>query len=118
MFLCMKIRGGRGISSTIDNALAVSRPVAVSDCPMFRHILTASPSVCAEEVPLKTILKNGFTPVVELAKDWTNENLVWEYERILLKTLSIKSNVKSIKAFHRRFISKLNRTFSFPVKNN
>ncbi len=74
---------GRGISSAVDNALAVKRPVAVSRCPMFRHILQAKPSVCVEDNSLKEILQNGFAPLERITKDWTPGNLCWEYERIL-----------------------------------
>ena len=76
-------KGGRGLSSALDNALAVKKPIAISNCPMFRHILQARPSVCIEDNSLKEILKNGFSPLEKLASDWNEENLLWEYERIL-----------------------------------
>lgn len=76
-------KGGRGLSSALDNALAVKKPIAVSNCPMFRHILQAKPSVCIENLSLKEILKNGFSPLDKLATEWNEENLMWEYERIM-----------------------------------
>jgi SAM-dependent methyltransferase len=74
---------GRGISSAIDNALAVKKPIAVSGSPMFRHVHTAQPSVCIADNSLKTILGNGFAPLEMISRDWNAENLLWEYERIL-----------------------------------
>jgi SAM-dependent methyltransferase len=75
--------GGRGLSSAVDNALAVKRPVAVTRCPMFRHVLSASPTICIDDLPLKTIYKNGFAPMEKIARYWNREHLVWDYERIL-----------------------------------
>jgi SAM-dependent methyltransferase len=74
---------GRGLSSTVDNAMSVQRPVAVSDGVMFRHVFDAEPSVCVTRNNLKTIIQNGFATLEKHYKDWTAENLLWEYERIL-----------------------------------
>lgn len=107
---------GRGISSAVDNALAVKKPIAVSGSPMFRHILTASPSVCAENMSLKTIFKNGFEPLKRVAKDWNKENMVWEFERILNRVLSNKI-VTGKMGFIRTIQSKFNRLFTVPDKS-
>lgn len=78
-----KETGGRGLSSAIDHALAVKRPVAVNRCSMFRHILSVRPSVCVDDSSLKTIFNNGFAPLQKVAKDWDGAHLVLDYERIL-----------------------------------
>ncbi|MEJ7627236.1 MAG: hypothetical protein WKF35_10255 [Ferruginibacter sp.] len=108
-------KSGRGISSTCDFALAVKKPVAVSRCPMFRHILMAQPSVCIEDLPLKQILMNGFAPLEEISKEWTEENIRWDYERIvdvvLEKGLDRLQPGMGIK---KTFKSKLNKAFSVP----
>jgi len=110
---------GRGISSTIDNALAVKRPVAVSRCPMFRHILTAVPSVCIEDITLKQILNNGFEPLDQLSKYWTKESIIWEYERILNaiinnEKLSPKMGViKTLQSKYRRIFSLPDKSFTW-----
>lgn len=112
---------GRGISSAVDNALAVKKPVAISRCPMFRHILSANPSVCVDDHSLKTILTNGFQPLQEISKDWTAENLRWEYERILDAVLSHSKNpgksrmgiVRTIRSFVNRFFSSPDRSFTW-----
>ena len=93
--------GGRGISSAVDNALAVKRPVTVTRCPMFRHILSARPSVCVGDSSLKAIFNNGFVPLEKIAKYWDKAHLVWDYERILDRVLGssahpVKKEVRAI----------------------
>ena len=43
---------GRGISSAVENALAVRRPIAITRSNMFRHVLTglAEPPICVEAI--------------------------------------------------------------------
>lgn len=83
-------KNGRGISSAVDNALAVKKPIAISNCPMFRHILNTNPSICIEKLTLKEILKNGFEPLEKFIVEWDSKNMQWEYERIL-DTVFLKS---------------------------
>jgi SAM-dependent methyltransferase len=79
---------GRGLSSAVDNAIAVQRPVAVSDGVMFRHVFDVEPSVCVTKNNLKTIIQNGFAPLRKHYNEWNSENLLWEYERILNSVIS------------------------------
>src|SRR3989338_6056802 len=76
-------KNNRGLSSAIDNAMAVQRPIAVSDGVMFRHVLDVKPSVCIAKNNLKTIIQNGFAPLQKHYDEWNAENLLWEYERML-----------------------------------
>jgi SAM-dependent methyltransferase len=109
---------GRGLSSAVDNALSVQRPIAVSRSPMFRHILSTSPSVCVEDNSLKEILANGFKPLEKIAKDWTSENLRWEYERILNRIFKIKNDpAKARMGIVRTIQSLIRRQFSLPDKS-
>lgn len=109
---------GRGLSSAVDNALSVQRPIAVSRSPMFRHILSAHPSVCAEDSSLKQILENGFKPLEKIAKDWTSENLKWEYERILNRIFKIKGDAtKNRMGIVRTIQSLVRKQFSLPDKS-
>jgi len=85
----LRDKKGRGISSVIDYALAVDRPIAIADSPMFRHIIDSKPSIRVTENSLKEIIKNGTSPLIKYTKEWTSENLCWEYERILDTTLKI-----------------------------
>ncbi len=107
--------GGRGLSSTVDNALAVNRPIAVSNSSMFRHILNSCPSVNIQKFSLKEIMKNGTQCLQNLSKNWDKENLCWEYERIL-QTIFRKSGNPVIqkKGILKTLRSTWKRIFSLP----
>lgn len=72
-----------GISSTIEHALAVQRPIAITRCDMFRHVYSASPSICIEDSSLKQIIQNGIAPLVPFYNEWSEANFIMDYERIL-----------------------------------
>jgi hypothetical protein len=78
---------GRGISSVTDYALAVRRPIAISRSRMFRHLHDVRPSLCHEDTPLREIMNRGVDPLLPLINEWTEENFVWDYERILTKII-------------------------------
>jgi len=97
---------GRGISSVIDYALAVQRPIAITKSNMFRHIYSTCPSICIEDANLKEIMNNGFEPLLQYCREWNEENLIWDYERIVGKVLSTKQISAPI-----QFINRLKKTF-------
>lgn len=108
-------KNGRGISSAIDNALAVKRPIAVSRCPMFRHVLNAKPSICVEDASLKTILENGFAHLKKISKDWDAANLLWEYERIIDAAIHRSENPsRQSRGIVRKIKWIRNKVFSLP----
>jgi hypothetical protein len=99
---------GRGISSVIDFALAVQRPIAITKSNMFRHLSSAYPSVCIEDSSLKQILKNGCEPLMPYVGAWSESNLVRDYENIIKtiisnspKTVSKKIKQGLMKTFYR-----------------
>jgi SAM-dependent methyltransferase len=77
----------RGISSVVDYALAVDRPLAVSDSGMFRHVHAAAPSTIVPKASFKEIIARGTAPLEALKKEYTAENLVWDYERVIGEVL-------------------------------
>lgn len=79
----------RGISSTIDYALSVRRPIAVTNSHMFRHILDdeTRTKICVDHISLKEIIANGVAPLEKFYARWTPENLLRDYEEILAKVL-------------------------------
>ena len=83
---------GRGISSTTDYALAVNRPVAISDSIMFRHLHHVKPSIIYPKSSLKEILSHGTNAVSTLLQEWDGRNLVWEYDRIIDSVLKQEAN--------------------------
>ncbi len=110
--------GGRGLSSTVDNAMAVQRPVAVSDSTMFRHILSAEPSVCVKKNSLRTIIANGFAPLQKYYDEWNAANLLWEYERITDAVLARQNQQPRYKMGIIRTLQSIwNRFFSLPDKS-
>ena len=84
----------RGISSVTDYALAVQRPIAVTKSSMFRHLHSVQPSICIEDSSLNQIMETGFEPIERYRQEWNEENLIWDYERILDEILD--KPIKSI----------------------
>jgi hypothetical protein len=72
-----------GISGPGLHALAVHRPMAITRCGMFRHLLKASPSICIEDSSLKEIIANGLAPLEVFYKEWSEEEFIKDYEMIL-----------------------------------
>jgi len=108
---------GKGLSSAVDNAMAVQRPVAVSDSAMFRHVFDVEPSICVTKNNLRTIIQNGFAPLQKHYNEWNAENLLWEYERILNSIFTKQQNLsKPKKGIIRTLQSKWNRLLSKPNK--
>lgn len=113
-----KDKQNRGISSTIENAMAVKIPIAVSDSIMFRHVLDTTPSICVSSTNLKTIISNGFKPLQKHYDEWNEANLLWEYERILTSVLfRVKNTSKPKIGIGRRVLSFYYRLLSMPDKS-
>jgi len=72
-----------GISSTIEHALAVKRPLAITKCGMFRHVSSASPSICIEDSSLRQIIDNGISPLLPFYSEWSELSFISDCERIL-----------------------------------
>ena len=107
--------GNRGLSSAVDNAMAVKRPVAISNSTMFRHLFDVMPSVCVKENSLSAIIKNGFSPLQKHYDEWSAENQLWEYERIVSSVLYRRQHPTQKKLGIKRTIeSKFRNFFSMP----
>lgn len=72
-----------GVSSALDSALVVRRPLAINKCQGFRHVHGTIPSVCVEDRSLKEILKTGIEPLKPLYAANSREALVSRVEQIL-----------------------------------
>ncbi|MFT3946315.1 MAG: hypothetical protein QM763_05010 [Agriterribacter sp.] len=81
----------RGLSSTTDYAIAAKRPLVVSDSIMFRHLHNLEPSIIYGESTIKEIISQGTDSLKNLEIEWSTENLVWEYNRILNTILKIEN---------------------------
>jgi hypothetical protein len=73
----------RGISSTIDYALAVKRPIIINKTYMFRHIWGAKPSICIEDRTIPEIVASGFVPLQPFYDVWSPQNLANELTTII-----------------------------------
>ena len=112
---------GKGLSSAVDNAIAVQRPIAISDSVTFRHVFDVDPSICVIKNNLKTIIQNGFAPLEKHYNEWNAENLLWEYERILdsifakqHKPLQGKTGIiKTLQSKWHMLFSTPNKTFTW-----
>lgn len=114
--------GNRGISSIIDFALSVRVPIAISNnSTMFRHIKNASPSIVfSEENGFRNIIKNETKPLEEFYNEWTEENLIWDYERIVsdvIKKYNRKSRYDLKKRIKRFLRKKLYGTIAPSINN-
>lgn len=79
----------RGVSSVLDCALAVRRPIAVNRCVAFRHVHNLTPSICVEDNSLKTILANGTAPLEPLYAAWAPEKIRAQVEACLADVMGI-----------------------------
>ena len=87
MFL-YDVHKGRGISSVIDYALAVKRPLAINRCGMFRHVHAAAPSMCVEDATLHQIIRNGTGMQDKYREAWSEQNFIRKYENIISEVLA------------------------------
>jgi hypothetical protein len=83
IFFYQNYTGYNGISSTIDYALSVKKPIAICRSSMFSHISDVQPSICVEDNSLLSIINNGFTPLEEKYNSWTNEKFIYNLETIV-----------------------------------
>jgi hypothetical protein len=98
----------RGISSVIEYALAVDRPIAVSESRMFRHVHGASPSIVFPRSSLRRIMSNGVAPLRQFKEEYTRDNLIWDYERIVETTSRRGRTQTALQKLSRLFLSKTN----------
>lgn len=73
---------GDGISSVIDYALSVKRPIAISESRMFRHLDGVS-GISIADSSLKEIINRGVAPLEDIYKKWSNENFIREMEEAI-----------------------------------
>jgi hypothetical protein len=72
---------GRGISSTIDYALSVKKPLAISDSYMFRHIY--SDEICLYKNTIQHCVINSETYLKQFLDKYSNEKLRSTFKKIL-----------------------------------
>jgi hypothetical protein len=83
IFLYQNFPHYNGLSSVVDYALSVPRPIAVCRSGLFAHISDAEPPICVEEASLQQIINNGIEPTRQFRKEWSNANFVRHLEGVL-----------------------------------
>jgi len=73
---------GDGISSVMDYALSVKRPIAISDSRMFRHLDDVD-GISLATNSLQDIIENGTLPLKEVYKKWSRKNFIGEMEEAI-----------------------------------
>jgi hypothetical protein len=75
--------GPMGVSSALDMALAVGRPIAVNNNPMFRHITRVSPEIMVENTPLREIIAMGPNPLIPHWRRNSRRAVMEELENVI-----------------------------------
>jgi hypothetical protein len=75
----------RSISSTIDYALSVKKPLGISDSHMFRHIY--DDSICLYKTPIATIMENSVDYCRTFLEKYSNENLRAKFREIIFSSI-------------------------------
>ncbi len=74
---------GRGISSTIDYALSVKKPIGISDSYMFKNIY--SDDICLYKTPIREIMNNSQATIDKFCDEYSNEKMRTVFRTILGK---------------------------------
>jgi hypothetical protein len=83
IFLYKHYDNYNGISSVIDYALSVKKPIAICKSNMFAHINNTIPSICIENQKIIDIINNGIKPLENIYNIWSNEKFIQSFESIL-----------------------------------
>jgi hypothetical protein len=70
---------GEGISSVIDYALSVKRPIAISKSRMFRHI--TDKNILLEENSIQDLLSRGTKPLEKYYSNWSTDRFKTEFDK-------------------------------------
>lgn len=82
-FFRHKIKSG-GISSALDFALAVNRPIIITKCDMFKHLYDAAPSILIEDLgSITEAINNGICPLKPYQEKWSESVFLTRIEDIL-----------------------------------
>jgi hypothetical protein len=72
---------GRSISSAVDYALSVKKPLIISDSHMFRHIY--NDSICPYKTPIRECIKNSQSILDKYCDEFSNINLINKVNNIM-----------------------------------
>lgn len=84
IFLYKNYEVYNGISSTVDYALSVDRPIALCKSSMFSH-MNKHDEICVEKTPLKDIILSGNQIINQYRDKWSRQNFIKTLENIISK---------------------------------
>lgn len=70
------VMSGRGLSSSIDYALASKRPIGITRSDMFRHLTDVSSSIFVDENTIQELIDKGIEPLKPIYQQNTNQALI------------------------------------------
>jgi hypothetical protein len=82
-FFYQQVSGWVGISSAIDQAITVERPIAINNNVLFRHLFFLNDKMNIEYNSLKNIINNGVEHIKDLKHKWSEDVFVNRIEEIL-----------------------------------
>lgn len=77
---------GRGISSTLDYAMSVKRPLGISDSYMFRHMY--SDEICLYKTSINVCLQNSVKYCSKFLNDYSHEKMISKFRFIVSSCLT------------------------------
>lgn len=83
IFLYQKYLQYNGISSVIDYALSVKKPIGICESNMFSHIWNTKPSILLEYNSIKNIINNGIEPLKIYYTNWSQDQFIRHIEQII-----------------------------------
>ena len=72
---------GRGISSAIDYAISVKKPIGISDSYMFRNIY--NDSICLYKVPIEECLQNSTEHCKQFLEKYSHANMINKFKDLI-----------------------------------
>ena len=70
----------KGVSSSIDFALAAKRPIAINSSPMYSHLSSIEPLINVEKNTLLDIIKRGTTILEPFYLKWNKDSFCQSFE--------------------------------------
>ncbi len=83
VFLYASYDKPRSLSSTIDYALSVRKPICISTSSMFRHVAHVTPSILVTQNTFAQIIRNGIEPLESLYASHHQDKLIAKYEQAI-----------------------------------
>ena len=72
---------GRGISSAIDYAISVKKPIGISDSYMFRNIY--NDSICLYKVSIEECLQNSTEHCRQFLEKYSHANMINKFKDLI-----------------------------------